>query len=300
MNSDIKLIRLPKFKSSNSPFESAIKIKLLPNSKASQTTIFIILAILIAGAITGGVYFINENKKAVSREFFSSSDVQPVLKNIQTKILDCSEETSKKSLEKIGVQGGYYNKPKYYFDMKSNFIPYYYYEGQILMPSKSTIENELSSYVNKNLEKCLETNYQNFEITFKKPKTKTTIREKEVNFLINLPIKIEKDNYDVTFELKEHPVAISSELDAILGVANFITETHREDPAMYCVSCVGQLAEEDDLYVDILKFRNNEMLVIISENHTASEPYSFEFLNKYTGKEASPLTILNETAPKPG
>ncbi|MEK6872771.1 MAG: hypothetical protein AABW90_02040 [Nanoarchaeota archaeon] len=287
-------------KRGNSPLNSVINLLKLPESKSSQTTIFIILAILIAGAITGSVYFINENKKTASLEFFSSSDVQPVLKNIQTKILDCSEETSKKSLEKIGVQGGHYNKPRYYFDMKSNFIPYYYYEGQILMPSKSTIENELSGYVNENLDKCLQNNYQNFEITFKKPKTKTTIKEKDVNFLINLPIKIEKDNHDITFELKEHPITISSELDAILGVANFITETHKDDPAMYCVSCVGKLAEEDNLYVDILKFRNNEMLVIISENHTSSEPYSFEFLNKYTGKEASPLTILNETAPKPG
>ncbi len=275
-----------------------MKKMVIQKSKRSQTTIFIIIAIVIITGIAGTTYFINENKKTASKEFFSSSEVQPSLKNIQTQILDCSEETSKKALEKIGIQGGYFNKPKYYFDMKNNFIPYYYYEGQILNPSKLTIEKELESYVNKNLDKCLETNYQNFEISFRKPKTKTTIKEKEVNFLINLPVKIEKDDYDITFELKEHPTIINSELNGILELSSFITETHKENPAMYCVSCVGKLAEEDNLYVDILKFRNNEMLVIISENHTSSDPYSFEFLNKYTGKEVSPLTFLNETAPK--
>ena len=99
--------------------------------------------------------------------------------------------------------------------------------------------------------------------------------------------------------MNEHPITINSELNAILGVADFITESHKQDPAMYCISCVGQLAEANDLYVDIINFRENEMLIIISENHTSSEPYSFEFLNKYTGNEVSPLTAIATNAPEP-
>ena len=110
-----------------SQFESEVKIKMLPDSKCSQTTIFIILAILIAVGVGISAYVLNENKKTASKEFFSSSEVEPVLKNIETGILDCSQDTSEKALEKIGIQGGYYNKPKYYFDMQWAFIPYYYY-----------------------------------------------------------------------------------------------------------------------------------------------------------------------------
>ena len=271
----------------------------------SQATVFIIIAIVIIGAVAGSVYIINENKKAeASRDFFSRSDVKPSLEIIESRILDCSKEIPRNSLDKIGIQGGYFkkpaNKPEYYFDLGWAFIPYYYYQGLFLMPNKQTIENQLSLYVNENLGDCLKKiNYENFELSFRTPRTISSIKEKEVSFLIALPVKIKKDSHSIILELKEHPITINSELNAILNIANFITETHKQDPAMYCVSCVGQLADEDNLYVDIIKFRENEMLVVISENHTYSEPYSFEFLNKYKGDEVSPLNLTIEIAPEP-
>ncbi len=265
--------------------------------KRGQTTVFIILAIFIIAAIAGGSYIISENKKSESEQFFSGSEVKPTLNSIQSDILNCAEETSKKALETIGLQGGYYKKPKYFFDLKRIFIPYYYYESLLLMPTKETIEKELSLYVSEKIDRCLQKNYQGFEISFKKPKTKASIGEKEVSFLVDLLIKIKKDSYITNFELDDHLISINSELDAILGIASFITETHKQDPAMYCINCVGALAEEDNLYVDIVKFREREMLVVISENHTSSEPYSFEFLNKYTGEEVSPSSLIQEIAP---
>lgn len=266
--------------------------------KRGQATIFIILAIVIVGAIAGGAYIVTKNN--ASEEYFSQATIKPTADKIRSGIVDCAEDTSRQALDTIGVQGGYYKRPRVYSDLDSVFVPYYYNQGELLSPPKSTIETQLSLYVNENLDNCLEQiNYEGFEITYKTPKTQTSIKEKEVVLAIDLPVKLKKEGNSITFELNEHPISINSELNAILGVADFITESHKQDPVMYCISCVGQLAEADNLYVDIVNFRENEMLIIISENHTSSEPYSFEFLNKYTGNEVSPLTAIATNAPEP-
>ena len=104
--------------------------------KKGQVTIFIIIAIVLIGVIAGGTFLVSQNKKAASLEYFASSSIKPTLNSINSRIIDCSEETSKQALDRIGLQGGYYNKPQVSEDLDSSFIPYYYYEGQYLIPTK--------------------------------------------------------------------------------------------------------------------------------------------------------------------
>ncbi|MFH1358715.1 MAG: hypothetical protein ABIH37_02405 [archaeon] len=267
-------------------------------SKRAQTTIFIIIAIVIIAIAIGTFYIINQNKKVESEKYFSQSNIKPTMDLIISQIVDCSEETSKKALNTIGIQGGYYNKPNKFYQAKSAFVPYYYYEGEYLIPSKITIQNELESYVNDNIESCLNNiKQEGFTILHKTPLTIVTIKEKEVLFEISQSTKITREEYTTNLDFSNDPIIIPSEINNIYELANYITDSHKQDPEMYCISCVGEIAQEKDLYVDILNFKENEMLIIISENHTSSEPFSFEFLNKYSGNEISPLSISGGTAP---
>ena len=54
------------------------------------------------------------------------------------------------------------------------------------------------------------------------------------------------------------------------------------------------MAEERNLYVNSFDLINNSVLYVISENHTSDEPYSFEFLNKYSEPK-----IVNISIPSP-
>lgn len=258
--------------------------------KRGQVTVFIIVGILIVGIVGGVGYAVKVNKDAeLSEEFFSSMAVKPELNNIQSSVLNCMESVCKDGLETIGIQGGYYEKPEKSFDLEWAFIPYYYYEGEFYMPSKKTIESELGKYVNDNLNVCLdEIDSGDFELSYRTANTKTFIREKEVGFNIDLGVGIEKEGNKITLELEDFPVVIDSALTGILEVAEYYTYTHKEDPKMVCISCLGEMAEEKDVYVDAINFDENSILIVISENMTASEPYAFEFLNKYTGDEISP------------
>ncbi|MFH1358825.1 MAG: hypothetical protein ABIH37_02985 [archaeon] len=272
--------------------------------KKGQTTVFIIIAIVIFAAVAGTSYIIVQNKKTdVAKEFFSSSEIKSSLNSVQINIQNCLESASKESLQTIGIQGGLYERPlnsKDYFDLGWTFIPYYYNQGRYLMPSKQEVEIELSKFNEKEITNCIKSvSSEGFELEYTKARSKTTIEDEQVLFEIDLPIKIKKDKHSIVYETADYPVIIPSELSAILNIADYITETHKQDPSMYCITCVSEMAEENELYVDIINFQENEMLIVISENHISSEPYSFEFLNRYTGNEVTPLSETQGNTPTP-
>lgn len=250
--------------------------------KSAQATIFIILAILILIIVI--VIFIktSSQKQDIGRKYFEQKGLQPSINNIQNFIVDCLEETSKQAITTIGIQGGYFNKPDYYFDMEWAFIPYYYYQGLIIMPEKTKIENELSSYINSNIESCIdEIKFQNFQLTYSKPNTKTSINKGYTSFATQLPVKIEHGGNTIDFNLDQHITTINSSLYEIIEVADYITNSHKENPELMCINCIAELAKEKQLYVDFIAIEKDTALVMILENRTMEEPYIFQFMNKY-------------------
>ena len=252
--------------------------------KRGQATVFIIIAVVIVAIIISFMYF----KKSSSEEdqgveYFKSQGLQPSINNIQDFIIDCLKTTSQDALVKIGLQGGYNNPPEQYFDMEWNFLPYYYHQGQIQRPSKSVIESELSSFVDENLDECItDIDFQGFQISYSQPQTKTTINKKTATFTTDLPVIIKHGDNTVTFELSPNPITINSKLDEIIEIAEYITDSHQQDNQLICVNCLVEMTKQRDLYIDFISFSDDTTLVMIIENKTMSEPYVFEFLNKYT------------------
>ncbi|MEN9626190.1 MAG: hypothetical protein RL557_518 [archaeon] len=253
----------------------------MSNSRA-QTTIFIVIAVIII--VTAVAIFLARNTETSTNisSILAKLEVRTEASQVESSILDCIEQTSQDALTVIGIQGGYYEKPERSFDLEWTFIPYYYDEGDLLMPTQETIEKEIASYVDDNLHFCIEElDYDEFDVSFKDSKTSVHIEEREVSFETMLASSFEKSELSSDFDIT-HSVHIESALSDILDVARYITDSHQEDPDMFCISCVADMAEEKNLYVDMLDFgEETTTLVVISENYTSSESYVFEFLNRY-------------------
>ena len=250
--------------------------------KKGQTTIFIILAIVII-IIIAVFFFLKDTTEDRGRDYFVEQGLQPSINNVQNFIVDCLETNAKDALIKIGIQGGYFNKPSNFFDMQWAFIPYYYDQGTFLQPTQQQIETELSNYVDSNMEKCLsKIEFQNIELRYQPSSTKATIQPSFVRFTSELPTVIEHEGNTITFDLDQHPVVINSSLKEIIEVATFITNSHKENPDLMCINCITELAKERKLYVDFIAFEEDTTLVMILENRTMEHPYIFEFLNRYT------------------
>jgi len=258
----------------------------MKNTKAQVTTFIIIAVFIIAIAI--GITFLKSNKQTDQvGTIMSKLGLEAQATVVENSIQDCLEETSENGIAVVGLQGGYYNKPEdsnKYYDMEWTFIPYYYDQGSFQQPSTSQIESEISAYVDENIETCLnQLEYNNFNLAFGTSNSNSQIKETKVEIQTDLTISISKDERTETLNLKNSPTEIVSPLFRILEVATFITESHREDPEMLCVSCVADMAEERNIYVDMTSFEDDpgSTLTIISENQTFSDTYVFEFLNRY-------------------
>jgi len=252
--------------------------------KKGQITIFIIIAIVVIAVAITTIYFTKiKSQGGITDEYFLQESIKPKINNLQSEILNCLDITSLEALTVIGIQGGYYNEPPQSFDLGWAFLPYYYNQGTFAKPTTQEIETELEAYINDNLEYCLDAiDTTEFTITYKNPKTETEINKGEVKFEINTPITIKKESHTLKFETKKHPVTQQSLLYEILEVATYITESHKDDPEMICISCVADMAEERELFVDMLDFNDETTtLIVISENKTQEEAYVFEFLNRY-------------------
>lgn len=253
------------------------------NLKA-QVSIFVIIAIVLV-AVGGTAYLITKTtgKSDVDKEFWESSSIKPQFDTIKNSVQECMDLTAQDALELIGIQGGYYKEPKEFFDLGWAFIPYYYKEGQFLMPETYVIQNQIGMYVNENFGTCLANiNVGDFSLKYTTPKTKASISKGEVSFSIDDSVSISKEGKTVKYELRDVLVTVDSKLYEMIEIAKFITDSHKEDPSMICISCVADMARERNIYVDMLDFgEGSTTLVVLSQNMTSVYPFAFEFLNKY-------------------
>ena len=258
------------------------------NLSRAQVSVFVIIAIVFVAAGVGSFYFVKTNKQSQeSKDFFSGSEVKPEIDNLRNSLIQCLDDTTKSSLEIIGIQGGFNKKPERALDLGWTFIPYYYEQGNFLMPDKFMIEKEISDSINENIVSCVDgVKVSDVELKYSKPKTKTTLDKGRISFIVDMPISIAKQGNLMTVQFRDLPISYNSSLYDILEVAKYITDSHRQDSKMMCISCIGKMANERNLYVDFLNIPESSTLVIISENYTSSKSYSFEFLNKYNAGEA--------------
>jgi len=259
-----------------------------------QVAIFIIIAVLLAAAGSFG-YVVTKNSSD-DKNFFSQAKT-PELNNIKNSILSCRDDSTGNALASIGISGGYYDKPEKSFDMGWAFLSYYYYEGEFLMPNKEKVQLELSKAVDSLFTACINNlTFDNFKISHKTSKTKSIITKGNILFDFDMSLSIVGANDSTTIQMKDAPLSINSSLYDILEVAAYITDSHKQDPDMICVTCVSDMAQERNLYVNAFDVQESSVLYIISENYTSTTVYSFDFLNKYK----SPTVSEDLLVPVPG
>lgn len=253
--------------------------------KSGQVTIFIVIAILLVATVAVVFYASKSSKNEVlKKSFFGKLGFKNYIDEAKDSISQCMISDTQDALKTIGIQGGYYKKPEKSADLGWAFVPYYYYQGQLLMPQKDEVEKQLSMYVDDRFTACLDDlGFKDSNIEYKDSNTKVSISKGQIVFKIDMPVSIKKDSETTTIDLRENPVVYNSSLYDILEVSDYITKSHKENNTMICINCVVQMAKERNLYVDILNYPKDKdtVLVMVIENYTSSQSYLFEFLEKY-------------------
>ena len=192
----------------------------------AQTTIFVIIAIIIVALFAG--YFIFRDKISISKVPVS---MQPVY----TAFLSCLEEDALVGADILMSQGGYIELPEFesgsaYMPFSSqlsflgNPIPYWYYVSgnnfeKEQVPSKEDMEKELAQFIEGKISECAFDMYydQGFEIYLDEPKARVEIQDKQIEIKLDMDLTINKE--EETALAKSHSVVASSRLGKLYDSA---------------------------------------------------------------------------------
>lgn len=243
------------------------------HNKKAQVAIFIILAILIVTAII----FISLNTDILN---FGKEKIHPDIKPIHFFVKTCIEQTTENAVYYIGQTGGYYNPPI----NSINDIAYYFDKNKITAPSKEQIEDEISSYMERMLELCADDfdEFPNFEIKKGDIKTKTKIYSNKIMLDVEYPLTISKGSN--AYLLKDFKkIEIPVRLGIIYDSINKILEDQLNHPRDLCITCITNLATENDFYIELTDYDIETIIFTITDPNSKiiGQDYKFTFANKY-------------------
>ncbi len=238
-------------------------------NKRGQVTIFIIIAIILIASVV--LFFTFREKLGI----FTSQSNQPIYLFVES----CVEDTGRDAIYYIIQNGGYMFSPEL---STSEGIPYYYYNGKNYMPTKTDIEEQISSYIEQTLSYCTEefVGFPEFNITEREIKAKTTIKDEEIILDVEYPLSITKEDDTTLFkEFKNIRIPVR------LGIIYNSVEKMIQDQLTYeniCLSCISDIALENDLTVDMVGIEEAIIFSVKDESSKIKDaPVEWVFANKY-------------------
>jgi hypothetical protein len=238
-----------------------------PKTPKAQTTIFIILAIIIILAISL-IFILKPTKQSIPQT------IQPLHSSIQY----CIEQTSQQAIIYISERGGYYNLPEKSLD---SITPYYLYEDQNIMPTKEKIQQQISLYIEDNLPKCtfIATEFSDFQIQEQQPKATTKIKPNNIEIKIKYLLTITKDKQ--TYQLENFNTNIPSRLNTIYSAIEQIILEQIKDPTALDPHHIYQVSNENNLQTKMIGFTEDSVIFLITDKKTIDQNFTFIFANKY-------------------
>jgi len=252
--------------------------------KRGQLSIFILFGLVILIAY-GFIFYLNNRIAEIEKEVelqIASLDLSTLIKN---NVDACLITTGEDALKFVGLQGGYYDKPKYSVDYKGLFYTPFHtmYANNIqnVIPSLQTIENEISKYVDNNLQNCIKDFEDIKDLGYKiesgKFSTTTSVAKDNAVFILNFPITISLNTKSEKIE--NFLVKIPSRLNLIYNLADEITEEQLKHIGQICLSCLIDLGDENNLYFEIVPRKKDINLIVVEDSQILidNEPYLFIF-----------------------
>ena len=206
------------------------------DNKRGQVTVFIIIAIVLVGAIVGFFMF---------RGSFISDKIPGSIEPIYTSFLSCLEEDALIGIDILESQAGYISLPDFesgstympfssQLDFLGNPIPYWYYvSGNNIqkeqVPSMGDMEDQLEDFVEAKITGCIFEKYyeQGFEISQGEPKAKINILDNEVQVYLDMDLSINKEEDSAL--IRSHKVIVKSKLGVLYDSAKKIYDYEQKN-----------------------------------------------------------------------
>ena len=269
--------------------------------KRGQVTVFIILGIIILATVIG--YFILR-EEVVTEELTQNGLIQSG--NVKLFVESCLEQVGTRGLDLIGSQGGYYNlfnqdlffttlEPisDLYFNsvddkletVQDNFftIPYYFYQGEDFTIDENTINNELTKYIEDNLDNCLNEftvfKQQGLIVKEEPYKVKVNFLSNKVQFELDYLLKITEGTQ--TKEFSKFIVNHKLDFRTVLTVVEEALRKQQKLGNSVIVADLTFLSEIYDFSYEIDYIESSSVVYLFYFEQEKQDDYVFAYAAKY-------------------
>ena len=258
------------------------------SNKRSQITIFIIIAVLLVVAVSI-VFLVRSSMK-------TGGETTPAgTENVGDFVTNCLKITAENGLIIIGRQGGYYQvsspsilysgndsapEQKYFTEFSNINVPYYLYGSSIAnMPSTQTIENQISLYVQENLDNCLNDfslfKQKGFDVTKGTIAASTRILDDKVIASLDYPVTATKG--DIVQTKTAYNVDVPVRLGLIYNLTNNMILNHTACPPVTnppnLNNDCSRIIRSNDFNIAFIRLDNTALLIFTDNKYKLNNNY---------------------------
>lgn len=212
--------------------------------KRGQLTAFIAIGLVIL-VILGLFFYMKE--QVIEEELEAQMEVPEFAVPVQTYLESCIEDVAEQGIFVLGYSGGYYNTPFessiFYVD---HDVPYFYLDGNSLVPSAETLQEELASYMEDNFQYCINNldtfTEQGFELDVSSYSFSSLLQDDQVSFTVSTNLKLQKEDESTTLSVLF--AEVPTKIKRMLSTAEQIVEEYEQKPGYICLDCYDELATE--------------------------------------------------------
>ncbi len=241
--------------------------------KRGQITAFIIVGIIIL-AIIAFVLYLRQETEVVERPQ-APGEIGPV----QTFVENCLQRTGEEGIIRNSLQGGYYNN----FEQDTvpmplgNSVPIYFDGFTVQMPSEEKIRQELESYVNDNLNNCINDfeSLQGYDIEEEGNVSipNMIIGNEGITLQYNYPLSVNQET-----RLEGFTVNHNLRLGLVLREVRNLVAQSETVPELICFSCYVDAGLENELTFDTVNL--DEFNIMVVKDRATRIPLNFAYAIK--------------------
>ena len=247
-----------------------MKSKIIPKSKRSQVTIFIVIALIV---VIGIVLYIVVRGGLGGR-------VDPAFAPVHDFVVGCLEESVDESVKGISLGGGY-NEVEGASYLLSD-VPYYFSNGKVNIPDKKKVEEEFNDYIKESMVICINEfgsiQEQGFTIEYNEMRVDTKLGD-EIEVRIDYPISASKGEASSSF--RKFKVEKNFNFNRIMKLVDEFKKEHQENPNFIPVSFLSLFAEREGFTFDLIYTGESEVVYSFLINDVYESPILFNFAALY-------------------
>lgn len=235
--------------------------------KRGQITVYVIIGVIVLTSVVIAFYAKDYVANNIFRRDLEKTIIIPdKVKPINTFIQSCLKETSERAINILGQQGGYTDIPNDPYPSTqlnlvsnaltifgSNKVAYWFYEQpngvqKTQVPTEKDLENQLSNYIETNIDSCLNNfkDFQEFDISQGDLKVNSILNKNSVEINLDFPLNIKIKDFE--FKINKFSQEFNSPLLDLFNQAKEIFNSINSNQILEYKTITMLIANEDIPY----------------------------------------------------